>query len=90
MLPGPYLANKIVGVLLRLGVEPLAVTGNMEPMYHQVKIPVEHRSSFRLLLRKNNDPQNKIVDHEMMTRVRRYNLSIIVKLYVKENCSTQC
>ena len=30
---------------------------------------MEQRSSLRFLLRKNNDPQDKIVDHEMMTHV---------------------
>ena len=41
LLPGPDLTNQIVGVLLRFREEPMAVIGDIEAMYHQVKIPVE-------------------------------------------------
>ena len=34
LLPGPDLANQIVGVLLRFREEPVAVTGDIEAMYH--------------------------------------------------------
>ena len=49
LLPGPDLANQIVGVLLRFREEPVAVTGDTEAMYHQFKIPVEQRSFLRFL-----------------------------------------
>ena len=39
LLPGPDLTNQIVGVLLRLREEPIAVTGDIEAMFHQVKVP---------------------------------------------------
>ena len=69
LLPVPDLANQVVGVLLRFGEETVAVTGDIEAMYHQVKIPVEQRSFLRFLWWKNSDPQNKIVDHEMTSHV---------------------
>ena len=68
-LPGSYLANQIVGVLLRSREEPVAVASNIEAMYHQVKIPVEQRSFLRFLCWKNSDPQNKVRDHEMTSNV---------------------
>ena len=39
LLPGPDLTNQIVGVLLRFREEPIAVTGKIEAMFHQVKVP---------------------------------------------------
>ena len=41
LLPGTDLTNQIVGVLLRFREEPMAVIGDIEAMYHQVKILVE-------------------------------------------------
>ena len=39
LLSGPDLTNQIVGVLLRFREEQIAVTGDNEAMYHQVKLP---------------------------------------------------
>ena len=69
LLPGPDLANQIIGVLLRFREEPVAVTGDIEAMYHQVKIPVKQRSFLQFLWWKDSDPQNKVVDHEMTAHV---------------------
>ena len=49
LLPGPDLANQIIDVLLRFREEPVAVTGDIETMYHQVKIPVKQRSFLQFL-----------------------------------------
>ena len=65
MQPGPDLANQIVGVLLRFREEPVAVTGDIEAMYHQVKILVEQRRFLLFLWWKNSDPQNEVVDRKM-------------------------
>ena len=46
LLPGPDLANQIVGVVLRFREEPMAVTDDIEAKYHQVNIPVEQRASY--------------------------------------------
>ena len=43
LLPDPNLADQI-GVLLRFREEPVAVAGDIEAMYHQVKVPVKQRS----------------------------------------------
>ena len=63
--PGPDLANQIVGVLLRFREEPVAVTGDIEAMYHQVKILVEQRRFLLFLWWKNSDPQNEVLDRKM-------------------------
>ena len=69
LLPGPDLANQIVGVLLGFREEPVAVTGDIEAMYHQVKISVKQRSFLRFLWWRNSDPQNEVVDQEMTAHV---------------------
>ena len=38
LLSGPDLTNQIVGVLLRFREEPIAVTGDIEATFHQVKV----------------------------------------------------
>ena len=42
-LPGPDLTDKIVVVLLRFREEQIAVTGEIEAIYHQVKVPENQR-----------------------------------------------
>ena len=39
LLPGRDVTNQIVGVLLHFREEPIAVTGDIEAMFHQVKVP---------------------------------------------------
>ena len=63
------MANQIVGVLLRFREKPVSLTGDIETMYDQVKNPVEQRSFLRFLWCKNSDPQNEVVDHEVIVRV---------------------
>ena len=69
LLRGPDLAKQIVGVLLRFREQPVPVTGDIEAMYHQVKILVEQRSFLRFLWWKNSHPPNEVVDHEMTAHV---------------------
>ena len=69
LLPGPDLTNQIIGFLLRFREKPVAVTGDIEVMYHQVKMPVKQRSFLRFLWWKDTDPQNEFVDHEMTAHV---------------------
>ena len=64
LLPGPDLANQIIGILLRFREDPVAVTGDIE-----VKIPVKQRSFLRFLWWKDSDPQNEVVDHKMTAHV---------------------
>ena len=40
LLSGPDSTNQIVGVLLRFREEQIVVTGDIEAMYHQVKVPL--------------------------------------------------
>ena len=48
-LPGPELANQIVEVLLHFREKPIAVAGDNEAMFHQLKVPVHQRNYLRFL-----------------------------------------
>ena len=49
LLSEPDLTNQIVGVLLRFREEQIAVAGDIEAMYHQVKVPENQRCFLRFL-----------------------------------------
>ena len=69
LLPGPDLTNQIVGVLLRFREELIAVTGDIEAMFHQVKVPVKQRNYLRFIWWKDSDLDKDVVDHEMAAHV---------------------
>ena len=69
MLPRPDLTIQIVGILLRFREEQIAVTGDIEAMYHQVKVPENQRCFLRFLCWKDSDSSKVIVDHEMTAHV---------------------
>ena len=69
LLSGPDLTNQIVGVLLRFREEQITVTGDIEAIYHQEKVPENQRYFLRFLWWKDSDCSKVIVDHEMTTHV---------------------
>ena len=69
LLSGPNLTNQIVGVLLHFREEQIAVTGDIEAMYHQMKVPENQRCFLQFLWWKDSDSSKVIVDHEMTTHV---------------------
>ena len=46
---GPDLTNKLLGVLLRFREKPYVIVADVEAMYHQVRVPPEHRDVLRFL-----------------------------------------
>lgn len=46
---GPDLANSLVGVLLRFRQHEVAVTADVEAMFHQVRVPPSQRDALRFL-----------------------------------------
>ena len=69
LLPGPDLTNQIVWVLLWFIEERVSVTGDIEGMYHQVKVPENQRCFLQFLWWKDSDSNKVIVDHEMTAHV---------------------
>ena len=69
LLSGPGLTNQIAGVLLRFKKEEVAVMGDIEAMFHQVKVP-DHQCSFlRFLWWEDCDTNKEIIDYEMTAHV---------------------
>ena len=86
MLPGPDLTNQIVGVLfLRFREEPIAVTGDIEAMFHQVKIPEKQRNYLRFLWWKDTDLDKDVIPRDNSTCLWWSIFSLMFKLFPKEN-----
>ncbi|XP_077381791.1 uncharacterized protein LOC144021408 isoform X2 [Festucalex cinctus] len=49
LLQGPDLTNTLIGVLLRFGEEPIAMTADIESMFYQVKVPEHDADLLRFL-----------------------------------------
>ena len=63
------LTNKIVGALLRFREEQIAVMGDIEAMYHQVKVPKDQCRFPKFLWWDDSDPDKEIIDYEMKVHV---------------------
>ena len=49
VLPGPDLTNKLVGVLLRFRLHPVAIMADVEAMFHQVRVTKRDQDTLRFL-----------------------------------------
>jgi hypothetical protein len=49
LLQGPDLTNSLIGVLTRFRQYPIAITGDIEAMFHQVRVAEEHHNFLRFL-----------------------------------------
>ncbi|XP_071951906.1 uncharacterized protein [Antedon mediterranea] len=65
LLQGPDLTNSLVGVLLRFREEQVAITGDIESMFHQVRVPNEHRDLLRFLWWTNGDLTKEPEEYRM-------------------------
>ncbi|XP_071085478.1 uncharacterized protein [Haliotis cracherodii] len=52
---GPDLTNTLMGVLLRFREKRIAIAGDIESMYHRVKVADQHRNALRFLWWKNGE-----------------------------------
>ena len=69
LLSGPDLTNQIVGVLLRFREEQIAVMGDIEAMFHQVKVPKDQCSFLKFLWRDDSNSHKEIIDYKMTAHV---------------------
>ena len=56
LLQGPDLTNRLVGVLTRFREEPIAFMGDIDAMFHQVRVPEGQRDFLRFLWWPNTRP----------------------------------
>ena len=65
VLQGPDFTNNLVGVLLRFREEPVAVMGDIEGMFHQVRVSPKDRDALRFLWWKNGEIGGEVEVYRM-------------------------
>ena len=65
VLQGPDFTNNLVGGLLRFREEQVAVMGDIEGMFHQVRVSPKHRDALRFLWWKNGEIGGEIEVYRM-------------------------
>ena len=65
LLTGPDLTNSIVGVLMRFREEQVALSADIECMFHQIRVAPDDRDAFRFLWWPNGDLTQQPIDHRM-------------------------
>ena len=65
LLKGPDLTNTLIGVLSRFRQEPVAFMCDVEQMFHQFKVNVEHRDYLRFLWWENEDYDRNPTEYRM-------------------------
>ncbi|KAK0150310.1 hypothetical protein N1851_008772 [Merluccius polli] len=65
LLQGPDLTNTLMGVLLRFRQEPIAVMGDIEAMFHQVRVHGEHKDLLRFLWWPGGDTRQPLEVYRM-------------------------
>ncbi|KAM4591910.1 uncharacterized protein PAE49_019480 [Odontesthes bonariensis] len=69
LLTGPDLNNSLLGVLMRFRREQVAVTADIEQMFHSFIVREDHRNFLRFFWFKNNDPTGDVVEYRMKVHV---------------------
>ncbi|XP_062614568.1 uncharacterized protein LOC134276324 [Saccostrea cucullata] len=69
LLSGPDLNNELLGVLLRFRREPVAVTADIESMFHCFLVDERHRNFLRFFWYKDNDINNQLIEFRMRVHV---------------------
>ena len=65
LLTGPNMNNSLLGVLLRFRKEPVAVTADVQQMFHCFVVREDHRNYLRFLWYRNNDLDDVAVEYRM-------------------------
>jgi hypothetical protein len=69
LLQGPNLTNTLLGTLLRFRQDNVAVMGDIESMFYQVRVSPEHISFLRFLWWKNGDTSGPLIEYEMLVHL---------------------
>ena len=65
LFQGPDLTNSLVGVLIRFRQDPVAVMGDVQSMFHQVRVPEEDRDLLRFLWWPKGDITKRLKEYRM-------------------------
>lgn len=69
LITGPDLNNPLLGVLIRFRKEAVAITADIQQMYHCFLVREEDRNFLRFLWFRDNDPSKDIVEYRMRFHV---------------------
>lgn len=65
LLQGPNLTSTLLGVLLRFRLEPVAVMGDIQAMFHQVRVAKEDRDFLRFVWWPEGDLSKEVAEFRM-------------------------
>ncbi|KAM9771204.1 uncharacterized protein ACBT44_004535 [Syngnathus typhle] len=89
LLTGPDLNNSLIGVLIRFRREKIAVTADIEQMFHCFVVREDHRDYLRFLWFRENDPSKDIVEYRMRVHVFGNSSSPAVATYCLRRAAQQ-
>lgn len=69
LFSGPDLTNSLLGVLMRFRLERVAVTADIEQMFHCFEVSLKHRNYLRFLWYTDNDPGKELSEFRMCVHV---------------------
>nr|XP_055046841.1 uncharacterized protein LOC129432444 [Misgurnus anguillicaudatus] len=81
LLTGPNMNNSLLGVLLRFRKEKVAITADIQQMFHCFVVREDHRNFLRFLWYRNNDLENEVVEFRMRVHVFGNSPSPAVAMY---------
>ena len=69
LLQGPDLLNDLVGVLLRFREHPVAISSDIENMFHQVRVTPQDADALRFLWWKDGDLTKDPLEYQMLVHL---------------------
>ena len=69
VMQGPDMTNDLVGVLHRFRLGPVAIQGDIEAMFHQVKVPARDRDALRFLWYQDGNLDGAIKTYRMTSHL---------------------
>ena len=69
LLQGPDLTNSLLGILLRLRKEPVAISGDIQQMFYSFRVHEEDRNFLRFLWYEDNNPEKHMIEYRMCVHV---------------------
>lgn len=69
LLTGLNLTNNLVGVLMRFRKEPIAITADIEQMFHCFIVRQDHRNYLRFQWHRDNDTSQEMIEYRMKVHV---------------------
>ncbi|XP_013855911.1 uncharacterized protein LOC106511713, partial [Austrofundulus limnaeus] len=88
LLTGPDLNNSLVGVLMRFRKEQVAITADIEHMFHCFIVKESHRNFLRFLWYKDNDMSCEIIEYRMRVHIFGNSPSPSVAIYGLKKAAT--